>query len=172
MMKKFWIGILAFILLAFLAIAWLFQIFFGQCRLYYDDGYQLYIYSEYNTHSDGTGKMRIGKSLLDMDNVIKCKVGTWQTDLQIIPQNDTLFIYDTYNQVLETSFKSIPISKVKGIPVDTFVTTNNIGYVYGFSEKDSILIKKNPRVIAIDISFEPLFYDNDKHEGHLLKRIY
>lgn len=172
MVKKFWIGILTVIIITFLAIAWLFQLFFGQYKLYYDDGYKLYIYSEYNTHLDGTGKMSIGKSLFEMNNVVKCKVGTGLTNLKIIPQNDTLFIYDIYDQVLETSFKTIPITIVKGIPVDTFKTTNNIGYVYGFSKKDSIFIKKNPKIIFVDEQFQPLTYDNDKHEGYLMKRIY
>lgn len=162
----------AIIILIFLVIAWGYQLFFGQYRLYYDDGYKLYIYSELNTQSDGTGRIKIGKSKFNMNNVIKCQVGTGLTHLEIIPQNDSLYIYDLYNKVLETSSKSIPISIVKGIPVETFVTPDNIGHVYGFSKKDSILIKKNPKVIVFDETLEPLAYDNDKQIGHLLKRFY
>ena len=115
-------------------------------RVYYDKFFHMYIYLDARIGSD---EIRIGKSMLNMDNIILFTHRGDSPTFKIIPQNDTVYIYDVENLTEEISNGSLSLQKVNWCPKDSDkVMIDNKWYYINYHFEDSTALLSTPKRIV------------------------
>ena len=149
----------------------IYQIIFGDYRLYYDNYFHIFLLIEDN--DEECYEIRIGKSLFSMDAKI---MFTHRGDLNIfymIPQNDTIFLYDSENWVKNTSNGNLIIHKVEyGPKEDSFVGwIKEEKYYSNYGFVDSTALHSTQKEILIHWNLKPCIRDRIELNEERLKRI-
>lgn len=106
-----------------------YQYVFGRNELFYSKKYNLFIYTK--LYTDSIRMIKIGKSLLSIDNVITCYRVDSSPIFSFIIQKDSVFLYDKGDNIISITEKSLKIKKIRYIPTDSvFIANKNIYISY------------------------------------------
>lgn len=121
-------------------------------RVYYDKFFHLCIYLRQGVECD---EIRIGKSLSSMDSkILFTHIGDTPS-FEIIPKNDTVYIYDSGNWIEGTSNGSLILKKVNWCPRDSDkVMIDNKWEYINYHYEDSAALKSTPKRIAFTCGWQ------------------
>ncbi len=137
-------------------------------RVYYDKYFHMYIYLDRRIGSD---EIRIGKSLSDMDNKILFTHWGDMPSFEIIPQNDTVYIYDRNDWIEETSNGSLILKKVNYCPKDSAWIENKWWPMHYYFEDSTALLSTPKRIVFVcEWDVTPYLWNGSYLED--LERIY
>lgn len=146
-----------------------YQYIFGRNELFYSKKYNLFIYTK--LYTDSIRMIKIGKSLLSIDNVITCYRVDSSPIFSFIIQKDSVFLYDKGNNIISISEKSLKIKKIKYIPTDSvFIANKNVYISYAY--EDSTNIKRFPCDIIIEANLSPAIYDREHKKVIYFTRLF
>lgn len=118
----------------------------SRIRVYYDKYFHMYIYLDRRIGSD---EIRIGKSLLKMDNIIVFTHRGDTPSFKIIPQNDTVYIYDEDDWIEETSNGSLILKKVNWCPKDSAFIEGKWWPMNYYFEDSTALLSTPKRIVFV-----------------------
>ena len=142
----------------------------SRIRVYYDKYFHMYIYLDRRIGSD---EIRIGKSLLKMDNIIVFTHRGDTPSFKIIPQNDTVYIYDEDDWIEETSNGSLILKKVNWCPKDSAkVMIDNKRVYVNCHFEDSAALQSTPKRIVFVCEWDVTPYLRNGRYLEEIERIY
>ena len=126
-------------------------------RVYYDKYFNVYISLKQGTTRQriACDVIRIGKSLSSMDSKILFTHVGETSSFEIIPKNDTVYIYDSGNWIEGTSNGSLILKKVNWCPRDSDkVMIDNKWEYINYHYEDSAALKSTPKRIAFTCGWQ------------------
>ena len=133
-----------------------YQYIFGRNELFYSKKYNLFVYTK--LYTDSIRMIKIGKSLLSIDNVITCYRVDSSPIFSFIILKDSVLLYDEGDNIISITEKSLKIKKIRYIPTDSVFIANKKIYI---SYEDSTKIKRFPCDIIIEANLSPAIYDRE-----------
>lgn len=135
-----------------------YQYIFGRNELFYSKKYNLFVYTK--LYTDSIRMIKIGKSLLSIDNVITCYRVDSSPIFSFIILKDSVLLYDEGNNIISITEKSLNIKKIRYIPTDSVFIANKKIYI-SYAYEDSTNIKRFPYDIIIEANLSPAIYDRE-----------
>lgn len=143
------------IIFVFLILIFFFQYFGGKKRLYYNKEYDLFI--KITELELGKGELRLGNKISNLNSCIRFN---YQGDdfpiFFMIPQNDTMYVYDFNNNISNLYSGDFILHNVRKYPKQSYLIENSKFVEWAF--EDSIIIQ-SPRRLYIEWNLVPIIHD-------------